>query len=84
MAAYHRRYKFGLTPEQYDDMLSAQNFRCAICLTDVPGNRGWCVDHCHVQGHVRGLLCNNCNVGLGHFRDDPAIIANAIAYLNKA
>jgi hypothetical protein len=41
----------------------------------------WRLDHCHETGEFRGFLCNNCNVGLGKFKDDPVILINAIAYL---
>lgn len=83
-ASYHREYRFGVTQEQYDAMLSAQDFKCAICRTDDPGqNRGWRVDHCHTTGTVRGLLCNGCNVGLGHFKDDTTALQAAIEYLQK-
>lgn len=83
-AAYQREKKFGLTSLQYDAMLAAQDFKCAVCMTADPGlGRGWHVDHCHTKGHVRGLLCNSCNVGLGHFRDSPEILSNAIEYLKR-
>ena len=41
------------------------------------------VDHDHNSGKVRGLLCNHCNRGLGHFRDDPEVMAIAIEYINN-
>jgi Recombination endonuclease VII len=72
---------YGITPEQKADMLVAQGNVCAICKTDDPGKRGWVVDHCHTTRKVRGVLCANCNCGLGHFRDDKAALASAIAYL---
>lgn len=76
--------QYGITIEQYDEMLRAQNNSCAICKTDTPGGRGrWAVDHCHSTGRVRGLLCASCNLGLGHFKDNQAFLAEAISYLNK-
>jgi hypothetical protein len=81
----HLKHLYGLTVDQYDTLLQAQNGRCAICSSDKPGGRGkhWHVDHCHDQGHVRGLLCRACNTGLGVFKDDPALLRAAIAYLKK-
>ncbi|MEV4708088.1 endonuclease VII domain-containing protein [Actinoplanes sp. NPDC049316] len=50
---------------------------CAICGGDDPQH----LDHDHRTGEVRGILCFNCNGGLGQFRDDPVLLADAIAYL---
>ena len=65
-------------------MLAAQGGRCAICGTDKPGGKGsFHVDHCHVGGEIRGLLCHSCNIGLGQFKDDRERIQAAIAYLER-
>lgn len=65
-------------------MLASQQFRCAICKTDEPGNNGhWHVDHDHATGDTRDLLCGHCNLGLGHFRDKTEVLAAAIDYLNR-
>ena len=55
---------------------------CAICLRSLPGE-ALVVDHCHVTKKIRGVLCYRCNTGLGLFADDPAILTNAVTYLNK-
>lgn len=70
--------KFGLTEKDFNQMLQDQNNSCAICtkLLDKPF-----VDHDHVTHKVRGLLCNNCNFGIGSLQDDPQIIARAQAYV---
>lgn len=75
--------KYGLSVADWDAMLARQDGRCAICRTDRPGGRGeqWHIDHCHETGDVRGLLCHNCNVGLGNFGDDPGRLLAAMAYL---
>ena len=56
---------------------------CAICGGPSDPKQGFKVDHDHETGHVRGLLCSNCNFGIGHFRDDPEVIARAIAYVRR-
>ena len=75
--------RYGLTQLDWDALVATQAGRCAICRTDTPGGRGelWHIDHCHDTGRVRGLLCHNCNVGIGNFRDDPTLLARAIEYL---
>lgn len=79
---YMRQYIYGITAEQFASLLEAQDGRCAICRTDTPnGKGGWHVDHCHDSDKIRGLLCHYCNVGLGNFRDDPALVRAAAEYL---
>lgn len=78
------RRKFGITLAEYETLRAAQSDRCAICNTDEPKGKGdWHVDHDHATGAVRGLLCYNCNVGLGHFQDDPLRLELAAAYLRS-
>jgi hypothetical protein len=72
--------RYGLTVAQVDEMAAKG---CAICgTTEWPGrhNRPH-VDHDHTTGEVRGLLCSECNTGLGKFKDDPVILQAAISYL---
>ena len=52
---------------------------CVICGADGP----LVVDHCHITGEIRGMLCNHCNRGLGHFRDDPMLLEFAAEYLRE-
>jgi len=75
---------YGLTPEDYYQMLEDQNGCCAICGTTCPGaNRLYfCVDHCHLTGTVRGLLCSSCNIGIGNLKDSRRLLYNALKYLN--
>jgi hypothetical protein len=66
--ADHLKRTYGITIEQFDEMLKAQNGRCLICGVDKPrGTKSWHVDHCHETGKIRGLLCNMCNPRLGWF-----------------
>lgn len=77
-----RLRKYGLTAEQYTELLRKQNERCAICGAKDAGGRGsWHVDHCHSSGKIRDLLCHTCNVALGNFKDDPRLLVRAVSYL---
>lgn len=77
---YRLKAKYGLSHDDYLILAESQENRCAICgdLDDQ-----MVVDHCHVTGNIRGLLCNKCNVGLGMFRDRPDLLTAAIDYLNS-
>jgi hypothetical protein len=84
---YNRRYLYDMTQERFDAMLAAQDGKCAICRSpDWPASV-WPgipqVDHDHVTGAIRGLLCGDCNTGLGKFGDDPMRLAAAIVYLTR-
>jgi len=80
------RRKYGITDEQYDAMLKAQNGACAICKRPermfIGSTRTrLAVDHSHKTGKVRGLLCSTCNTALGAFGEDPERIRKAIEYI---
>lgn len=75
--------RYGLTLQQYAAMLSQQNGVCAICRKPPPPDKNLAVDHCHAGGHVRGLLCTNCNTALGLLGDDATVIARALDYALK-
>lgn len=81
--ARHRLRKYGITARQYATLLEAQGGRCRICGQQ--GTEPWqlCVDHNHVTGAVRGLLCAGCNSGLGYFKDSSNLMRLAIAYLKE-
>jgi hypothetical protein len=82
-ASQARKYnlkQFGLTVEQYEEIYTTQNKGCAIC-GGVDKNKRLAVDHCHTTGRVRGLLCAQCNQGLGLFKDSPEVLNKAAAYL---
>ena len=75
------RAGYGLSVEDYDDLLETQGGVCAICQGVCPTGRRLAVDHCHVSGVVRGLLCAMCNRSLGLLRDAPANLAACLVYL---
>lgn len=81
--ASRRHEAYGLTKVELDILLG-QHEQCAICGTSEWGRKGPQVDHCHKTGRVRGVLCINCNNGLGRFSDDPARLRAAAAYLEAA
>ena len=74
---------YGLSQEEWDRLIALQSNACAVCKTTQPGGRGerWHIDHDHVTGQVRGLLCHQCNVGIGNLRDDPQIMMAAARYV---
>ena len=76
---------YGITLNEYNQMLLNQNNQCAICnATDPGGKHGkFMVDHCHSTGKVRGLLCKRCNIALGEVRDNPYILQSMIKYLKE-
>ena len=75
----------GIGLSDYQDMLAIQNGACAICGHSDTSNPKLfpVVDHCHETGIIRGLLCMNCNQGLGKFKDSPELLMTAAAYLVK-
>jgi len=78
-----RRSRLKRTGE-YQQRLINQGFRCMICklkFVATVGSKGPIIDHCHFKGHVRGILCHNCNKGLGNFKDSPNILRKAALYL---
>jgi|SRR5579871_1220575 len=93
----HLRRQFGITTEQYEEMVAAQGGVCAICGTPPVLHRArkggrrqgrqvsprLVVDHDHCTGTVRGLLCVRCNRGIGFLKDNPAILRSALEYLER-
>ncbi len=72
--------KYGMSYEEVIALLARQNGLCAICQQSID-ERSMRTDHCHKMDKVRGILCNNCNAGLGMFNDDPEVLARARDYL---
>ena len=83
------KHKFGIDLEQYMNLLKGQKGVCAICHNGETSTNKWgevknlAVDHDHETGIIRGLLCQGCNAGLGHFRDDKETLTEAIRYLGE-
>lgn len=76
---YHLMARYGITAAEYDAMVIAQDGLCKLCRERPPQH----VDHDHVTGEVRGLLCSCCNQGLGNFRDSVATLRVAADYLER-
>lgn len=78
----HLRRKFGITQAHYERILKRQGGGCAICGDPPPPGTSLHVDHDHRTGKVRGLLCVNCNNGLGQFKESAGRLAMAFEYLH--
>jgi hypothetical protein len=76
---------YGLSLQDYDDLLASQDGCCKICKTTDPRGQSkagrFYVDHNHTTGKVRGLLCNDCNTAIGLLKDSPKTVAKALEYL---
>lgn len=80
-----RMAKYGLSRDQYRQLYRAQRGLCAICAKPerTARNRLLCVDHDHVTGHIKGLLCSHCNRGLGLFGDSARDLRRAADYVDR-
>ena len=79
---YHLKKTYNITLEEYDTLFLKQNGQCAICKKNQCDiKRRLSVDHSHLNGRVRGLLCYTCNTGIGYFKEDISCILEAIKYL---
>lgn len=80
---YSFKKTYGISVEEYEAMALARDNKCELCSgTNVDGRR-LSVDHCHASGKIRGLLCNSCNLALGMFKDDIAVLERAINYVRR-
>jgi DNA-directed RNA polymerase subunit RPC12/RpoP len=86
---HHLKRRYNITPQEYETKLASQDYKCAICGKDASDNkRGGKldplhIDHCHKTKQIRGLLCHQCNSGLGQFKDNIDTLQKAIDYLHK-
>lgn len=79
----HLKRQFGISLEEYNALVQSQGGLCALCGKACPSGRSLAVDHCHSTHEVRGLLCMNCNNGLGRFKDNPELLRRAAQYLEE-
>ena len=79
----HLRRKYGISLNEYTDLLEKQGNCCATCGAKEPGGRwkSFAVDHDHKTGKVRGMLCKSCNIALGEVDDNVQTLRNMINYL---
>ena len=79
--------RYGITLEEYEEMLDEQGGTCACCDAE-PSERDrggrLAVDHCHETGRVRALLCQGCNLAVGHLKDDLNRARALVTYLARA
>jgi len=81
---YQLRKKYGITLARFNQMMINQNHECAACRVEwIEWEKQFAVDHDHATGQVRGLLCQGCNVALGHIREDPKRLAGLVEYLQR-
>ena len=82
---YHLKTKYGLTIAQYENMFHQQNGKCAICLEkfEKMDAKHIHIDHNHINGQIRQLLCNGCNCALGNLNENITIFKRAVKYLTK-
>lgn len=80
---YELRRLYGLTLEEYQMMLEKQQYRCAACgVSQTELSRQLDVDHCHLTGKIRGLLCVSCNTALGLLKEDKERAKKLFQYLD--
>lgn len=81
---YMLKSTYGIDINHFEKMLELQKYSCEICKIHQDNITGpLCVDHCHITGEVRGLLCFRCNSSIGKFEDDINLLTSAINYLQK-
>lgn len=76
----HLKSKYGLTIEQYEELLSKSNHQCQMC----EATENLCVDHDHETNEVRGILCKTCNTGIGFLKHNKEILNKGIEYLESS
>lgn len=79
---YHIKSKYNINIEVYNNLVKIQNNECAICYQSQENKRLY-IDHDHISGKIRGLLCQKCNSALGLFNDCEQTITQALNYLKS-
>jgi hypothetical protein len=77
----HLVTRYGLTGAMWQKRFAAQGRRCSICGATEPNGPHWHTDHCHTTKRLRDILCLRCNIGIGAFVDDPALLRKAADYI---
>ena len=81
---YYLKATYGLDLEDFECLLILQEYACGICNATRCNVRDvLSVDHCHKTGSIRGLLCHNCNIALGSFKDSIYNLKKAISYIGE-
>jgi hypothetical protein len=75
------KHRYKLTQEEYDALIAKALGECAICKERPPEGKRLVIDHNHLTNKIRGLLCHNCNAGLGFFKDSSHRLREAVRYL---
>jgi hypothetical protein len=75
--------RYGISAEEWQKLFETQGSCCAICRTPEPGSQDWHTDHDHATKVVRGILCFNCNIGLGKFKESSDLLLEAADYLDR-
>lgn len=78
--AKEKKRKYKNYHAHFDGFILSQNGRCRICFRELQSPQ---LDHDHITGKIRGLLCRTCNLGLGHFFDSVELLENAVKYLKE-
>ena len=83
--AKHYKVRYGITLVEKEERVKSQEYRCENpgCQATDPGRHGWCTDHNHETGQLRGELCHSCNTALGFLEENPSRILGLIEYLKK-
>lgn len=79
----HLLETFGIDTVEFDRILATQDGKCNICGTEHNNGKHFDVDHDHISNEVRGLLCRNCNRGIGYLGDNIVNLYSAIRHLTK-
>ncbi len=80
---YDLKKLYNLTEEQYNQLRKDHNYQCAVCFTPETPEKPLHVDHSHVTGSVRGMLCHMCNKSLGMLLDSPILIGRLMGYIKS-
>jgi len=81
--AYKLKSRYNITLQDFDNLLEKQAASCGVCFTPFEPSAVKNVDHCHTTGKVRGIVCTNCNLALGHLKDFPEVAESAANYLRR-